>query len=189
MRHRLLIVLSLVLALLVAGCGGGGSSSTTAGAGAGTTSTPTSTSDTAATGASSCPTENTKNFAKTRFVADVGGALFLANRYLLQPYKAGKFEKGANGRTFALVKAAAAAAASAKLLKNARENALANPTLCKTLAEPLGKVTSTLDGLVGGLRSGNFDVGALAGLSGLFSTLQSGAKGAGLDIVEKQVGL
>lgn len=79
--------------------------------------------------ASSCPTANTRSFAKTRFVADVGGSLFLMRRYVLQPYQAGSFRKGAKGRTKAIIKAGVAAATTAKLVKNASENAKANPTL------------------------------------------------------------
>ena len=75
-----------------------------------------------------------------RFVADVGGSLFLLNRYIVNPYQKGGFTKGADGRTAALIKAGLAAAATAKLVSNARENAGANPTLCKTIA---GRSTSS----------------------------------------------
>ncbi len=196
--RRLFVIPALVLSLLVAGCGGSSTKSTT-GAGAstssgqtvaataGSTAAATSTAGTSATG---CPTTgNTKSFAKTRFVADVGGALFLANRYVLQPYKAGKFTKGAHGRTLALIKAATAVAATTKLLKNAQSNAQANPTLCKAVSGPLSKLTSAMGGLTSGLKSGSLSTGALTGIGGLLGTVKSGAAKAGIPVNEQSVPL
>lgn len=195
--RRLFVIPALVLSLLVAGCGGsstkstsgGGASSSsgqTAAATAGDTAAATSTAGTSAT---DCPTDNTRSFAKTRFVADVGGALFLANRYVLQPYKAGKFTKGAGGRTLALIKAATAVAATTKLLKNAQTNARANPTLCKAVSGPLSKLTSAMGGLTSGLKSGSLPTGALAGIGGLLGTVKSAAGKAGIPVNEQSVPL
>lgn len=177
MRPRPLAVLVVLLALLVAGCGGSSSDTATPG-GAGSTF---STAD--------CPTENTRSFAKTRFVADVGGSIFLVNRYLVQPYRAGTFAKGANGRTAALIKAGLATAVSVKLLKNATENAKANPTLCKTVAAPLSQISAQLDGLVDKLRSGSVDPATMAGLGGLVGTIQQKARDAGIPVQEQPVPL
>ena len=189
--RRILIIPALVLSLLVAGCGS--SKKTTGGAAATSSSqagsTSTASTSTTATGAAACPTGNTRSFAKTRFVTDVGGALFLVNRYVLQPYKAGTFTKGAHGRTLALVKAAAAVAATTKLLKNAQENAKANPTLCKTVAGPLTKLTNGLSGVVSGLKSGSLSAGAVSGLGGLLGSVKSGAAKAGIPVQEQQVSL
>jgi hypothetical protein len=183
MRHRLLTVLTLVLALVLGGCGGGGSTESGASSPA---ATATSSGGTTAT---ACPTENTRSFAKTRFVADVGGALFLLNRYIVNPYQKGSFTKGADGRTAALIKAGLAAAATAKLVSNARENAKANPTLCKTVAGPLGQLTSSLNGVVDGLKSGSLDAGAIGGISGLLGSLQQKSAEAGVPVQEQQVPL
>jgi hypothetical protein len=176
--------------MLVAGCGsstksgssgGGGSSSSVAGA--------TSTGSTDTTSSTDCPTTNTKSFAKTRFVSDVGGALFLTNRYVLQPYRAGKFTKGAGGRTVALIKAAAAVAATTKLLKNAQSNAKANPTLCKSVSGPLTRLTNGLSGVVGGLKSGSLSAGALSGIGGLLTSVKSKSGQGGVPVNEQQVPL
>jgi len=137
----------------------------------------------------SCPTSNSKSFVKTRFVTDVGGTLFLMNRYMLAPYRAGKFTKGAAGRTSALVKAGVAVATSTKLLKNAQSNAKANPTLCKTVSGPLTKLTNGLGGLVGGLKSGSLSGGTVSGISGLLGSVKSGATKAGVPVTEQQVPL
>jgi hypothetical protein len=167
--HLRSISLLLVLSLLLAACGSSDSDSTTS----------TSASTTAAT----CPTSNTKSFAKTRFAADLGGAFFLSRRYLYQPYRAGKFKKGASGRTFAIIKGTAAAAASVKLLKNARDNAQANPTLCKTIARPLSALIDQLGGIGGALRSGN--LGGLAGLGAGLAGLGALAGKAGVPVTEQ----
>jgi hypothetical protein len=189
MRNRLIVVLGLVLALVLAGCGGGGSSDTGAGAADSTSSSASPSMSGSDAAATDCPTENTRSFAKTRFVADVGGSLFLLNRYLLKPYRAGAFTKGAQGRTKALIKAGLAAAATAKLVSNARENAKANPTLCKTVAGPLGQLASSLNGVVDGLKSGSLDAGAIGGISGLLGSLQQKSGQAGVPVQEQPVPL
>jgi hypothetical protein len=183
MRNRLVVALSLALALVLGGCGGGGSSST------GASSGPAAPSSSVSASATACPTENTRSFAKTRFVADVGGSLFLINRYIVRPYRAGTFAKGANGRTAALIKAGLAAAATAKLVSNARENAKANPTLCRTVAGPLDQLAGSLNGVVDGLKSGSLDAGAIGGISGLLGSLQQKAAAAGVPVQEQQVPL
>lgn len=183
MRHRILIVPALLCALLLGGCGG---SSSTSAAGS---STSAASSGTSATASEACPTANTTSFAKTRFVADVGGSLFLMNRYVLKPYQAGTFKKGASGRTFAIVKAGLAAATTAKLLKNAAANAKANPTLCRSVAAPLNRLSDALSGAVSSLTSGTLDTSALAGLGALVSSVKSGAAKAGIPLTEKQMSL
>lgn len=184
---RRLATLVLLSSLLLTGCGGSDTETVTP-AGPGGAATAGS-GATVGTDANGCPTAATRSFAKTRFAADVGGAAFLINRYLYQPYSAGKFQQGANGRTVALVKAAAAAAASAKLLKNATENAKADPTLCKTLAGPLTQLSTTLDSLTGSLRNGTFNPALLGGLGGAVSGLIGKAEQAGIPIEQKDPGL
>ena len=188
MRNRLIVVVGLVLALVLTSCGGG-TSSTAGATSPGPAMSASSASPSASSTSTDCPTENTRSFAKTRFVADVGGSLFLLNRYIVKPYQAGTFKKGANGRTFALIKAGLAAATTAKLVSNARENAKANPTLCKTIAGPLGQLTSSLNGVVDGLKSGSLDSGAIGGISGLLGSLQQKAAGAGVPVQERAVPL
>jgi len=180
MRQRLLLMLTLSIALFVAGCG---AAKTNTGAPGATNPSPTTATGTAAP--ADCPTQNTKAFAKSRFVADLGGSLFLLHRYIVKPYQAGTFTKGANGRTVALIKAAAAAAATAKLLSNAKDNAKANPTLCRSVAGPLGQISGQLGNLVGSLRSGAVNPGTIAGLSGLASTVQQKAGAAGVAVQEQ----
>lgn len=133
----------------------------------------------------SCPTSNSRSFAKTRFVSDLGGAAFLIRRYIYQPYTRGVFTKGHAGRTVALVKAAATAGAVVHLLKNASLNAKANPTLCKTIAAPLSSLTTTVSGLAGSLRGGSVNPGVIGGLGGAVSGLLGKATSAGVPVTEK----
>ena len=192
MRHDLtravrsgLLLPLLLLAGVLAGCGGGEETGTAA-PGATGASAPAATATGGSTGAA-CPTENTRSFAKTRFAADLGGAAFLTKRYIYDPYQAGTFQRGANGRTAAIVKAGLAAAASAKLLSNARENAQANPTLCRTIAQPLGAAITALGGVAAALASG--DLSVLGSLGPLLDNLRGVASQNGIPVPEREVGL
>ena len=165
--------------------GSSGTSSVAAavGASAGADATSNATADATGTDTTgTCPTSNTRSFAKTRFVSDLGGAAFLIRRYLYQPYTAGKFTKGHSGRTVALIKAAATAATVVHLLKNASANAKANPTLCKAIAAPLASLTSTISGLTGSLASGTASSGVLGGLGGAVTGLLGKAQSGGVTV-------
>jgi hypothetical protein len=179
-RSRAALLLSLLTAVFVlVGCGGDDTS--TAG-GTGTSASPGASAEPAA-----CPSDNTRAFAKTRFVADLGGAAFLTKRYIYNPYQAGTFQKGADGRTAAIVKAGLAAAASVKLLKNARDNAQADPTLCRTLAQPLNSAIAALGGVTAALASG--DLTALGSLGSVLDNLRGVAGQNGIQVPEREVGL
>ncbi|MEO7070304.1 MAG: hypothetical protein ABI131_07405 [Nostocoides sp.] len=177
-RARLAIAaLALVSTIGLAGCG------PKAGTAAGTTSSSvpssSSSSDTAsgATNTSSstspCPTTNTRSFAKTRFVADVGLAAGSFHRYIYKPWQAHKFDKGSSGRLLAIAKAVSTAAADAKLLVNATENAKASPALCNAVYGPLTAATTAFDDLKGKLVSGD-----LTSISGIEAQIQSALTGS-----------
>ena len=136
------------------------SSSSSAGAGAAT--------DTATGTSGPCPTSNTRSFAKTRFVADVGLAAGSFHRYIYKPWQAHKFDKGASGRVLAIAKAVATAGADAKLLVNATENAKASPALCNAVYGPLTAATSAFDDLKAKVAGGD-----LTPISGIESQIQS----------------
>lgn len=183
-RIRSALLLPLVAALvLLSGCGG--DDTTTAG-GPTVSGAPTASSSDGSA-AAACPTENTRTFAKTRFVADLGGAAFLTKRYVYTPYREGKFQKGASGRTVAIVKAGVAAATSVKLLKNARDNAQADPTLCRTLAAPLTGAITALSGVTAALASG--DLTSLGSLGAALDSLRGLAGQQGIDVPERETGL
>lgn len=172
-----LVVPVLVGSTFLAGCG----TDSTNNAGAAVVSPGAATSSSGPT-ANACPTENTRSFAKTRFVADVGLAAGTFHRYIYKPYKAGTFKGGADGRKTALVKAVATAALDAKLISNATKNAKANPTLCRTLATSLSRLSTRLDGLDGEITSGN--LAAIASVETLIQQVLKDSKSAGLPVTE-----
>ena len=183
-RAALLLPL-LIAAVLLVGCGSNDTTGSSQSAAAGVSSSADA--GTSGQPAAGCPTENTRSFAKTRFVADLGGAAFLTKRYIYTPYRDGKFRKGASGRTLAVVKAGVAAATSVKLLKNAQENAQANPTLCKTIAAPMSAAIASLGGVTAALTGG--DLTALSGLGSALDNLRGLAGRSGVDVPEQPVGL
>ncbi|MBK7721372.1 MAG: hypothetical protein IPI32_03845 [Austwickia sp.] len=172
----------LSVSLLLAGCGG---SSKTA------TSTNTVAAGSTATAAadpqdltSQCPADNTQAFPKARFVTNLALGSGAFYQWLYKPYKAGKFEKGASGRTMTMIKAGLAGAFAAKQLKDATNNVKADPTLCKAFITPLTKLSNTLEGLKGNITSGDF--GAIAGAGTAMDQLLSTAKSKGIEVTPQE---
>lgn len=159
------LALTLFIAFGVGACGGSSTpTSTTAGG------SPAATVS-GSTAGGRCASAGTRHFEKTRLVADLGLSYGAFHRYLYKPYQAGTFRKGAPGRTKAIIKATVAGAAIAKLMKNAAENAQADPTLCKYVPS-MSAISSAVTGL-GGQLTGGAAVGGLAQSESLFAKLKS----------------
>ena len=126
-----------------------------------------------------CPTENTKSFAKTRFVADVALAGGAFKRYIYSPAKAGQFQKGAHGKVLALVKAAAAGAFTINRLDAAKDAAEANPTLCKLIVAPIAKFSASVSGLIGKAKDGSIDPSDVTGGNDFLNDLHGAASQGG----------
>ncbi|MFF1510806.1 hypothetical protein [Streptomyces sp. NPDC058326] len=142
-----------------------------------------STSGAAATPTSSSTFEQQK-LAKTRFVANAGLAAGATYQWIVKPYKAGKFKKGADGRTFALVKAGLAGAFTYNRLKAAVNNAKGDPLLSKAVA-PLSAGIDSLKDLGTKLRkgeAGDADVGAF---EKIINSVKDAGKSAGAEVVDK----
>ena len=120
-------------------------------------------------------------FAKTKFVLHAGLAFGAFHRYILKPYKAKSFKKGAPGRTKALVKAGAAGLFAAHELKVANNAALSDDRL-RPLAQKVDGLSGRLTSLAGGLKSGNFSPTALLGAAGAVTALGSQSGGVGAKI-------
>jgi hypothetical protein len=172
MIRKAAVIVAIALLTFTTACS---SSSSPAPAAAGATATA------AAAAATTCPTSNTKSFAKTRFVASAALAGGAFKRYIYTPAKEGKFDKGASGRVTALVKAAAAGALAINRLDAAKSDAQANPTLCKLIVTPLEDLRSSITGLVtksktGGISSTDVD-GAASQLEDFRSAATHGGAG------------
>ncbi|KUM97596.1 hypothetical protein AQI88_06630 [Streptomyces cellostaticus] len=135
----------------------------------------------AATPSPSTSAERQK-FAKTRFVANAGLAAGATYQWIVKPWKAGKFKKGAHGRRLALVKAGLAGAFTYNRLKAAQRNAQGDPTLSKALA-PLTAGIEALKSLPSRLRSG--DESAAGTFDDLINKVKDAGKSAGAPVKDQ----
>ncbi|MFE5712523.1 hypothetical protein ACFQ7J_17155 [Streptomyces sp. NPDC056501] len=166
-RGVVALLLSCTLLLTTAACNDDDTQSASGAA------TPTSTS-----------TFEQQKLAKTRFVANAGLAAGATYQWIVKPYRAGKFTKGADGRTFALVKAGLAGAFTYNRLKAAVNNAKGDPLLSKAVA-PLTAGIESLKELGTKLRkgeAGDADVGAF---ESVINSIKDAGKSAGAEVVDK----
>lgn len=165
-RTLLALALAAVLALGASACGGNATKTITE------------------TGANGTPTTRTVpsvRFAKAKFVLHMGLAFGAFQRYILRPYRAGSFRRGAPGRTAALVKAGLAGAFAVRELKLARRAALSDPTL-RPLADRVDALATRTGGLARTLKSGGLNPAQLLGVGGAVEVLRRAAQGAGVPI-------
>ena len=184
--RRTAVLLSCLMLAFVVSCGGDTSTTNTTTAQTPGAAASGDISQTAAASPTStvCASAGTRKFAKTRFLANAGLAYGAFNRYILKPYQAGSFKQGANGRVAALAKAGASAIFVADQLRRAKNNAAADPTLCK-LAAPLEKAAVSLTGLVSGLKTGSFNPTDLIGADSLLKQIGRESADAGAPIKER----
>ncbi|MFC8763635.1 hypothetical protein ACFUAG_23400 [Streptomyces sp. NPDC057193] len=166
-RGVVALLLSCALLLTTAGCGGDDAQS------AGGAATPSGTS-----------TFEQQKLAKTRFVANAGLAAGATYQWIVKPYRAGKFQKGADGRTFALVKAGLAGAFTYNRLKAALNNAKGDPLLSKAVA-PLTAGVESLKDLGTKLRKGEAGAADVGAFEGIINSVKDAGKSAGAEVVEK----
>ncbi|MGW0836086.1 hypothetical protein [Streptomyces prunicolor] len=176
--RRLFVALTLCCALL-AGATACGSASNDA------------TQDTAAVvaaAAAATPSPSTsaerQKFAKTRFVANAGLAAGATYQWIVKPWKAGKFKKGASGRRFALVKAGLAGAFAYNRLKAATKNAKGDPTLSKAVA-PLSAGIDSLKDLPSKLRKGDSTDATAGSFDDIINKVKDAGKSAGAEVTDK----
>ncbi|MEV7723983.1 hypothetical protein ACIRP0_32130 [Streptomyces sp. NPDC101733] len=137
----------------------------------------------AATPSPSTSAEKEK-FAKTRFVANAGLAAGATYQWIVKPYQAGKFKKGAKGRTFALIKAGLAGAFAYNRLKAAVGNAKGDPLLSKAVA-PLTAGIESLKGLGTKLRKGQAGDADISSFQDVINGVKEAGKSAGAPVVDK----
>ncbi len=137
----------------------------------------------AATPSPSTSAEKQK-FAKTRFVANASLAAGATYQWIVKPYRAGKFKKGAKGRTFALIKAGLAGAFAYNRLKAATENAKGDPLLAKAVA-PLTAGIESLKGLGSKLRKGQAGDGDIDAFDSVINSVKEAGQSAGATVTDK----
>ncbi|AJF64938.1 hypothetical protein [Streptomyces vietnamensis] len=167
-RGVVALLLSCALLLTTGACGGGDDK----------------TSASAAEAPTASASFEQQKLAKTRFVANAGLAAGATYQWIVKPYRAGKFKKGADGRTFALVKAGLAGAFTYNRLKAAVNNAKGDPLLSKAVA-PLSAGIESLKDLGTKLRkgeAGDADVGAF---ENIINSVKDAGKSAGAEVVDK----
>ncbi|MFE5806752.1 hypothetical protein [Streptomyces sp. NPDC056491] len=125
-----------------------------------------------------------QKFAKTRFVANASLAAGATYQWIIKPYRAGKFKKGAKGRTFALIKAGLAGAFAYNRLKAATENAKGDPLLSKAVA-PLTAGIESLKGLGSKLRKGQAGDGDIDAFDSVINSVKDAGKSAGAVVTDQ----
>ncbi|MGW2474429.1 hypothetical protein [Streptomyces sp. NPDC001665] len=125
-----------------------------------------------------------QKWAKTRFVANAGLAAGATYQWIVKPYRAGKFKKGADGRTFALVKAGLAGGFAYNRLKAATTSAKSDPLLSKAVA-PLTAGIASLQGLGTKLRKGEAGAGDIGMFEDVISGIKDAGKSAGAEVKDK----
>ena len=111
-------------------------------------------------------------FAKARFVLHTGLALGAFKRWIYDPWKAGTFSEGAEGRKKALAKAALAGAFSLTQLKEARDAALSDDQL-RGLGDKLSSTIGLVSAFVPGLENGKISTLQIIALAGAFAGIKS----------------
>ena len=180
---RIVVLLLIPVVVLVGGCKSS-SSNATGSADQSIPSDPAGTAADAQAEDTACPASNTTAFAKTKFVAHTGLAFGTFHRWIYKPAKAGTFAKGAKGRITAFVKGGLAALFIKREVRLALADAKANPTLCKTISAPLGKLGDTVQSAFDKLKSG--DSSGVDGLNTLIGQTENSSKGQGVQITEDE---
>ncbi|WP_406395788.1 hypothetical protein [Streptomyces sp. NBC_00887] len=178
--RRLLVALLLSCTVLVGGtaCGDGDT---------GTSSSATASGDATAsrsTTASPTTSAEAQKYAKARFVANAGLAAGAAYQWIVKPYRAGRFEKGAEGRTLAVVKASLAGAFAYNRLKAAADNAKGDPLLAKAVA-PLTAGIESLKGMAAKLARGEAGAGDVGAFESVIDSIKDAGQSAGAAVEDK----
>ncbi|MFF0505974.1 hypothetical protein ACFYUH_20555 [Streptomyces fimicarius] len=135
-------------------------------------------------GASPSASAEKQRLAKTRFVANAGLAAGATYQWIVKPYRAGTFKKGAEGRRLALVKAGLAGGFAYNRLRAAAENAKGDPLLSKAVA-PLTAGIESLKGLGTKLRKGEAGEGDVGAFESVIDSIKNAGKDAGAEVKDK----
>lgn len=138
----------------------------------------------ASSGASPSGSAERQKLAKTRFVANAGIAAGATYQFIVKPYRAGKLKKGADGRTFALVKAGLAGAFAYNRLKAAAGNAQGDPALNRLVA-PLTAGIAALKDLPAKLRKGESTDDVVGSFDDIVNKVKEAGKNGGASVTDR----
>ncbi|MFF3610804.1 hypothetical protein [Streptomyces sp. NPDC002580] len=171
--RRLIVALTVCCVLLggATACGGDGGSAQDTATAAQATPTPTTSAE-------------KQKFAKARFVANAGLAAGATYQWIVKPWKAGTFKKGADGRRVALVKAGLAGAFAYNRLKAAGRNAQGDPALSKAIA-PLTAGIEALKDLPAGLRDGDAADAVASTFDDVVNKVKEAGRSAGAEVTDR----
>jgi hypothetical protein len=125
-----------------------------------------------------------QKFAKTRFVVNAGLAAGATYQWIVKPFRAGKFKKGADGRRLSLVKAGLAGVFAYNRLKAAINNAKGDPTLAKAVA-PLEEGIEKMKDLPKQLRKGDNTDAIVGNFDSIINDVKDAGKSAGAEVTDK----
>jgi hypothetical protein len=176
------IVVAIAMLAFVTACGSNNKSAGDTSAAGGAVATAS------AASSSTCPTTETKKFAKTLFVTDAALAGGAFKHWIYTPAREGKFSKGAKGRVSSIVKAVAAGAFTINRLNAVKTNAQSDPTLCKLTIAPITKFTSAVQNIAHGGKHGlgSINTSEVTSANGLLGQLHSGAASGGNAFTDNQ---
>lgn len=140
--------------------------------------------DTATATPSATTTAEKQKYAKTRFVANASLAAGATYQWIIKPYRAGTFKKGADGRRVAMVKAGLAGAFAYNRLTAAAKNAKGDPLLSKAVA-PLTAGIASLKELPAKLRKGESTDSVVGTFDEIINNVKTAGKDAGADVKNK----
>lgn len=122
-------------------------------------------------------------FDKTRFLLHMGAAFYAFHHWIYAPYRAHSFDKGASGRTKALVKAGIAALFAAHEVHVAYGIAQnSNSKTLKLLVAPINKLGNTFASAGTAFKSGQFSSTAVNSMNGSVNFIGSTAAKGGYGI-------
>ncbi|MFE9094217.1 hypothetical protein [Streptomyces sp. NPDC007264] len=134
-----------------------------------------------ATPSPSTPAER-RTFARDRFATNAGLAAGATYRWIVKPWKAGTFKKGAEGRRAALAEAGLAGTFARHRLEAAVRNARGDPALARAVA-PLASGIDALEALTPGLRKG--DASAVRSFQDVVEQVKRAGKSAGAPVTNQ----
>lgn len=127
---------------------------------------------------------------KTRFALHLGEAFFAFHHWVYNPYKAGKFQNGAPGRTKTLIKGGAALLFAVHELKVSSEIAHKSKSpLLQKVAGSLDNLQNEYSTLGSKLKGGQFNPADIEAANTHVTAAGSGAAAAGIPVQDKEAAI